>query len=79
LEEEERLRIVIEDNGVGMSDEAIQMFHRNEPLTSTQQQGHSGLGLQNVKNRLGYLYGDSHHMKLSRSELGGLRIDIVQP
>jgi two-component system sensor histidine kinase YesM len=79
MEEGEWIRIIIEDNGVGMSEEAIQTFHRNEPLTSSKQQGHSGLGLQNVKNRLGYLYGESHKMNLSRSELGGLRIDILQP
>ncbi|TDF91984.1 cache domain-containing sensor histidine kinase [Paenibacillus piri] len=70
----EMLRIEIEDNGVGMTEEAIQLM--NQRLLSPISQ-EMGFALWNVHQRLVTLYGEQSGVKLSRSGLGGLKVELV--
>jgi len=68
----DRLRIEVEDDGVGISSA------RSGDAKPTEATG-SGIGVSNVRERLQVLYGDDHSM-LIRSELGqGTRISIEIP
>ena len=60
---DDRLLLVVEDDGPG--------------LTSESEGG--GIGLANTRERLQYLYGNAQRVTLDRSELGGLRVRFDLP
>lgn len=61
-----RLRIRVQDNGVGVPDD-------------WQLDAQEGVGLANTKARLERLYKDDHHLTLSNMADGGLMVTIVIP
>ncbi|SFK95708.1 two-component system, sensor histidine kinase YesM [Paenibacillus sp. 1_12] len=65
-----RIDIVVEDSGVGMTDIELQELRNkcSEPLTEEM-----GCGVWNVHQRLIYMYGDGSGLLLDHSELGGLK------
>ena len=67
--EGERLFLVVEDSGPrGLDAKSIP----NKPAGA-------GVGLKNVRERVAALYGDEGELEISRSELGGFRVDIQFP
>ncbi|TLS53186.1 HAMP domain-containing protein [Paenibacillus antri] len=71
-EEENKLRVVVEDNGPGMTDEALEALRirlnaSGDDVETT--------GLVNVHRRLCIMYGEGCGLRLSRSDLGGLRVE----
>ena len=64
--EGERLRLVLEDNGRGLSGEAGDVLER-------------GVGLSNTAERLRHLYGPDHLLDLANRQEGGLRLVIEIP
>ncbi|TFE30866.1 cache domain-containing sensor histidine kinase [Cohnella luojiensis] len=65
------IRVVVEDNGVGMTDEEIEvlMSQLQQPIG-----GDIGTGLRNVHKRLLMHFGDDAGIKVSSSESGGLKV-----
>ncbi len=70
------MRLTIEDNGVGLSQELMNLYNSAEPPADTE---HSHIGLANVMYRLKLLYDSSLIIKFSESVPSGLRIDILFP
>lgn len=64
------INIVVEDNGVGMTDIQLKELRRtcSQPLTEEM-----GCGVWNVHQRLIYMYGDESGLLLDHSELGGVK------
>ncbi|MDO7907918.1 sensor histidine kinase [Paenibacillus sp. JX-17] len=68
------IRVIVEDNGGGMDKEDLLRLETrlNEPMDE-----HMGCGLWNVQQRLRLRFGDTAGIFFSRSELGGLRAQLV--
>jgi len=65
-----RLKIILSDNGPGLSDQpAKHKFNENS----------SGVGLVNTKNRLNQLYPANHAIEIRNREEGGVQITIDIP
>ena len=64
----EKLTIELQDDGVGMSDEEVRSGGEG-----------MGIGIQNVKERLKVLYGETAHMTISSSDGIGTLITIELP
>lgn len=70
------LQIIVEDNGVGMEEEALQrLTHSLRDVSSNasgaQPSGRRGIGLQNVHRRIGLMFGECYGIEIeSQKELG---------
>ncbi len=66
-------RLIIEDNGSGLTAEALQLLRRTtgQEVNKTER-----TGLWNVNHRLNYYFGDHSGMHIDHSTLGGLRIEL---
>ena len=62
----ERLELIVQDNGVGMSAARLSDFNR-------------GVGLSNTRARLEHLYGSLHRFEFRQPPEGGLQVLIVVP
>ncbi|BBI33567.1 sensor histidine kinase [Cohnella abietis] len=67
-------RIIVEENGPGMTLEAMEKLQQQVGLAMDDD---IGCGLWNVNQRLIHLFNSDSGLKFSRSELGGLRVEIV--
>jgi two-component system, LytTR family, sensor kinase len=81
LQPEHRLRIDIDDNGVGMSANNGHFGERRKfPRDSEDGEPHAeGIGMHNVAERLRVLYGANAHMTVQSSPGRGTRISIELP
>ncbi|WP_248930693.1 histidine kinase [Paenibacillus hamazuiensis] len=70
---DEQYRIVIDDNGGGMSTEAMAALQKKLSLPMDDE---TGCGVWNVHQRLAHLYQGGSGVYLSRSPLGGLRVEL---
>lgn len=68
------LKIVLEDDGQGMSEEKIAYYNAAQPVHIDGL--HSHIGLTNVMRRFALLFHDRSRISFSRSEYGGLKIQI---
>ena len=76
VERESALAIVVQDNGDNLSDEELNRLDHalkggNESPEST--------GVLNIHRRLQLRFGAAYGIAVSRSELGGLRVEIILP
>jgi len=69
-----RIRITVEDNGTGVDEEAIALlnarFEENRPVLET-------TALLNIHKRLRLFFGDESGVFASKSNLGGLKVNVV--
>ena len=75
-----RLRIVVSDTGPGFFsrvDAAHQRAMRGS--SGIDQTTSTGVGLQNVRNRLSQAYGEDHHFDIEAPAEGGFRVTIELP
>jgi two-component system sensor histidine kinase YesM len=65
------IRVIVEDNGVGMTDEEIEVLMNKlqQPIG-----GDIGTGLRNVYKRLLMHFGEDAGLKVSSSDSGGLKV-----
>ena len=72
-EDEHTYRIVVEDDGKGMSEQEIQalMYRIKQPLDDT-----SGSALWNIQQRMNIHFKKPAGMEFSRSSIGGLRVTL---
>jgi two-component system LytT family sensor kinase len=61
-----KLKLIIQDNGPGISGEMTQIFK-------------NGVGLSNTVERLEQLYGNNHHFQLQNRGEGGLQVVMELP
>jgi len=68
------IRISVRDDGVGMSTKRLQ-----EVVTGSIDQRDSGVGLQNIHERLEHLYGERYHIDIRSSPNKGTRVELELP
>ncbi|QJD81906.1 sensor histidine kinase [Cohnella herbarum] len=68
--------IVVEDNGEGLTDDNLRLISA-ELAGQASPDGMEHAGLLNVQRRLQIMYGPGSGLFLSRSELGGLRVEMA--
>ncbi|GLX69991.1 sensor histidine kinase [Paenibacillus glycanilyticus] len=84
-EEANELRIVIEDNGVGIEEEALtelQTMLRDSSLGrnyNAQEGGRRGIGLPNVHRRIVLMYGEPYGLRISSERGKGTTVVIAIP
>lgn len=71
---EDGWELIIEDNGVGMHQDALESLRYTLPLQAS---GDSSLGLRNVHQRLRHYFGQSSGLLIEHSSLGGLRVGLM--
>lgn len=74
--EPERFIISVQDNGQSVDETTIARLQQS---LAGQTEGLEGTGMINVYRRLQLRYGDDAGLHVSRSELGGLQVDITIP
>ncbi len=77
-EEEKELRILVEDDGVGIAEEYMERF-RNGEETLSRRGGRKHIGISNVRDRIRYLYGEAYGMEIRKREAGGTGILLKLP
>lgn len=75
LQEGKRVRIIIKDNGKGMTEKRLKQIE--EKLSHPKVKLHGSIGLQNVNERLRASFGSSYYMSLENNETGGLTVSIT--
>lgn len=75
LQEGKRVRIIIKDNGKGMTEKRLKQIE--EKLSHPKVELHGSIGLQNVNERLHASFGSSYYMSLENNETGGLTVSIT--
>ena len=75
LQEGKRVRIIIKDNGKGMTEKRLKQIE--EKLSHPKVELHGSIGLQNVNERLRASFGSSYYMSLENHETGGLTVSIT--
>ncbi|EMW6280073.1 sensor histidine kinase [Enterococcus faecium] len=75
LQEGKRGRIIIKDNGKGMTEKRLKQIE--EKLSHPKVELHGSIGLQNVNERLRASFGSSYYMSLENNETGGLTVSIT--
>lgn len=79
-EEEDSIAIIIKDNGVGMSEDKIQDILSGEMASSPADSSSTGIGLNNVINRLRLYYGKENLMTIySDGNSSGTEVRIIIP
>lgn len=68
-------RIIVEDNGKGMTEEEI--ANQNRKLKCGIMEKQSSIGVANVNRRLKAVYGDEHGVFMEAAEGGGLRVILT--
>ncbi len=74
--EKEHLHIVILDSGSGFAPEVLEKLQKHEKLINSSGEH---VGIYNVCQRLGILYGDQANIQFSNQREGGARIDLYLP
>lgn len=75
LQEGKRVRIIIKDNGKGVTEKRLKQIE--EKLSHPKVELHGSIGLQNVNERLRASFGSSYYMSLENNETGGLTVSIT--
>lgn len=68
------IRIKIQDNGVGMSEEELLTLNEGNYANK-----HYGYAIKNVKNRILLNYGDQYPIKYSINQAGGITVELIIP
>lgn len=76
-EEQTYLSLIIEDNGLGFSEETLKKLSIEEP--PSQKTGEKHIGIRNVKQRLSYIYGNHYTLIFENRPEGGARIRLLLP
>lgn len=75
VEKEECYRIIVEDNGTGMSEEELR--EQNRKLREGIMEKQSSIGVANVNRRLKAVYGDEYGVSMEAAKGGGLKVVLT--
>ncbi|MNB72834.1 Sensor histidine kinase YpdA [compost metagenome] len=78
-EDGDALRIVVEDNGAGLSQEAMERLRSSLEEESPKESGKGGIGLQNLHSRLRHMFGEGYGLHIESYPGEGTRVAIVVP
>lgn len=73
-----QLSIIVEDDGIGITDEKLQRFEEGENI-AFEHNGRKHIGISNIRDRILYLYGEPYGMKILRRKSGGTKIELYLP
>ena len=73
---EKTLEILVEDNGVGMSEKILQDLMRT---TYKQKEGIRKIGVANVRNRIRTIFGEPYDLKIESKENVGTKVIMTVP
>ncbi len=76
---EEKLVISVSDDGIGMTEEAVQKLLDQENREMRNRQGLHSIGLYNINERLTFLYEGHHRMKIESKPGEGTTVTIILP
>ncbi len=74
-EQEDYIKILVEDNGNGFSEKSLQMFQGSENIITEKKGEH--MGIMNIQRRLALLYKGKSYIRFSNNN--GARIEIYLP
>lgn len=77
-QKKEKIVIQVEDDGIGIPETYLKENETEDRIVS-EQEGRRHIGIQNVRERIRYLYGEGYGMKIERREGGGTRIILYLP
>lgn len=77
LKDEENLVIDVIDDGMGMSDEALNQL--NEHLLSDKSESHSSIALSNIAQRIRLFYGEGYYLKIMHHKPSGTHVQLSIP
>ena len=77
---QENLVFTIEDDGVGMSDEMLEMMNNGTytPADTSDYHG-SSIGVTNIQERIRLLYGFEYGVQYTRGSVGGTIVTVTIP
>ncbi|AIQ47475.1 histidine kinase [Paenibacillus sp. FSL R7-0273] len=78
-EEDNILKLVIEDNGNGMTEAELQRLLDSLDGRGPREPGKGGIGLQNLHRRLQHMFGDSYGLQIQSYPGIGTRVSILLP
>ncbi len=76
FKENDTLKIIIEDNGAGMSEEKVKELLSEDNIN---RDGMRKIGIANVYNRIQHIYGENYGMTVESEEGKGTKITISMP
>lgn len=81
---EERLTIIVADDGVGMDEETLEKLNRKLQRTDgvselSEEFRHNGIAIENVNSRLRLLYGGDYGLRVSSTRNLGTEVEITLP
>ena len=76
-EEKQCLAIAVSDNGMGMSDEKLDLLKRS--LQGEETEGKKRVGLKNINERIKLYYGDRYGITVDSAEMEGTTVTIILP
>ena len=76
-----RLRVVVSDTGPGIADDVTEPYARRSHGHARKSHGvtSTGVGLDNIRNRLSQAYGDEHVFEIREPDGGGFAVTIELP
>ena len=80
--EDDNLVIEVMDNGRGMSEEKMEELNRPKPksmLESMPENRGRHIGINNIRERLAYIYGGEGCIRVSKREQGGICVTVTLP
>lgn len=77
--EEGRVKVIVEDNGAGISDEDLLEFEKLFNGQPSKMKSSAGIGVKNVHDRIRILYGYEYGLSLEKRENGGTRAIMTIP
>lgn len=78
-EEDNILKLVIEDNGNGMTEAELQRLLDSLDDRGPREPSKGGIGLQNLHRRLQHMFGDSYGLQIQSYPGTGTRVSILLP
>lgn len=75
--EQENIRIVVQDNGIGMDEETLSLVNRE--IKEGIEFDDLGIGIENVRKRLYLSYGNQFKWSLTSEVEVGTKVDIFIP
>lgn len=79
LQEDDALKIIVEDNGNGMEPEQLNRLKLSLNQEGPKETGKTGIGLQNLHRRLKYMFGEAGGLQIESAPGKGTQVAIVMP
>lgn len=72
-----KLCVMVKDEGIGLSKEQLKRFKQGETMAENKTRKH--IGVENVRNRIHYLYGEEFGMEIQSTQGKGTTVILTLP